>query len=54
MLVKLSPEWTFDSIKLPIAGKSSLLPSTSKDVDLNDDATTSYKPKDNAHPMDAV
>ena len=44
----------FNSIKLPIAGKSSLLPSTSKDVDLNDDATTSYKPKNNAHPMDAV
>ena len=48
------PGVDFDSIKLPIAGESSWLLSTSKDVNLDDDATTSYKPKDNAHPMDAA
>lgn len=44
----------FDSIKLPMAGNSSLLPSTSEDVDIDDDTITSDKPKDNAQPMDAT
>ena len=44
----------FDSIKLPMAGKSSILPSTFKDNDIDDDATTSNKPKDDAQPMDAA
>ena len=44
----------FDSIKLPMAGKSSILPSTFEDNDRDDDATTFDKPKDNAQPMDAA
>lgn len=40
----------FDSIKLPMAGESSSLPSTFEDIDIGDDATT----KDDAQPLDAV
>ena len=44
----------FDSIKLLMVGEISILPSTFKDVDIDDDATTSDKPKDDAQPMDAA
>ena len=45
------PRVDFDSIKLPMAGESSLLPSTFDDVDIDDNATTFDKPKDDA-PID--
>ena len=48
------PGVDFDSIKLLVVGKSSLLPSISEDVDIDDHATTSDKPKDDAQPMDAA
>ena len=48
------PGVDFDSIKLPLAGESSLLPSTFEDVDIDDDATTSDKPKDDVQPMDVA
>ena len=48
------PRVDFDSIKLLMASESSLLPSTSEDVDIDDDATTSDKPKDDAQPIDAA
>ena len=44
----------FDSIKLLLAGESSLLPSTFEDIDIDDDATTSDKPKDDAQPMEVA
>jgi len=44
----------FDSIKLPMAGETSILPSTFEDVDIDDDTTTFDKPKDDAQPMDAA
>lgn len=52
--LKAFPGVDFDSIKLLMVGESSLLPSTSEDVDIDDDATTSDKPKDDAQPMDAA
>ena len=42
------PRVDFDSIRLHIVVQSSLLPDTSQDVDIDDDATTSDKPKDDA------
>ena len=48
------PGVDFDSIKLPMAVGSSLLPSTFEDVDIDDDATTSDKPKDDAQPMEVA
>lgn len=42
------PGVDFDSIRLHIAIESSLLPGTSQDIDIDDDATTSDKPKDDA------
>ena len=44
----------FDSIKLPMACETSILPSIVEDVDIDDDATTFDKPKDDAQPMDAA
>ena len=38
----------FDSIRLRMAIKSSLLPSSSEDVNVEDDATTFGLPKDDA------
>ena len=38
----------FDSIKLPMAGETSIIPSIVEDVDIDDDATTFDKPKDDA------
>ena len=48
------PRVDFDSIKLLMVSKSSLLPSTFEDVDIDDDATTSDKPKDDAQPIDVA
>ena len=44
----------FDSIKLPMAGETSILPSIAEDVNTDDNATTFDKPKDDAQPMDAA
>ena len=38
----------FDSIRLRVAAESSIISSTSKDVNIDDDATTSDGPKNNA------
>ena len=38
----------FDSIRLHVATESSLILSTSEDVDIDDDATTSDGPKNDA------
>lgn len=42
------PRVDFDSIRLCVAVESSLLPSSSEDVDIDDDGTTSLLPKDSA------
>ena len=42
------PGVDFDSIKLPMAGETSIIPSIVEDVDIDDDATTFDKPKDDA------
>lgn len=42
----------FDSIKLCITAESSLLLGSSKDIDVDDDATTSNLPKHDALPVD--
>ena len=44
----------FDSIKLPMVGETSILPSIVEDINTNDNATTFDKPKDDAQPMDAA
>lgn len=44
------PGVDFDSIKLPMASENSLLPRTSKDIDIDDDAMT----KDDAQPLDVA
>ena len=44
----------FDSIKLPMVGETSILPSIAEDVNTDDNATMFHKPKDDSQPMDAA
>ena len=48
------PGVDFDFIRLRVIAESSLVPSTFEDIDIDDDATTSDKPKDDAQPIDAA
>ena len=45
------PGVDFDFIRLRVTTESSLVPRTSEDIDIDDDATTSDKPKDYTQPM---
>ena len=44
--LELFPEMNFDSIKLHIAAKSSLLQKSSEDLNVEDDASTPFPAKD--------